>query len=551
MSGRAMAVLTELERQGVNAHSLCADSRQVRKGDVFVAFPGAQVDGRRFVANAVANGAQAVLYEQADAGTVDLGVPAVPVPGLAALSGEIAHLVYGRPSEKLSLVGVTGTNGKTSVSQWIAQAWDCLSQSHAIQLEGTPSHPPPPGGGGDQSPPSTGWKRGFTEHGSVPLERASGAKQALRGQGGRRFVATHRPQGRCAVMGTLGNGFIEALEDSPNTTPDAITVHRLLARYVEQGASACAMEVSSIGLDQGRVNGARFATAVFTNLTRDHLDYHGDMASYAKAKAALFEMPGLEAAVINLDDDFGRDLAQRLQGRVRVIGYTLGAAAKVDEVLAAENLSITSTGLCFTLRGLPVTAPVIGRFNASNLLAVIGVLLAGGTTLSDAITSIADLRPPPGRLQIVGGNDQPLVVVDYAHTPDALEKALDTLRETAAARSGKLICVFGCGGDRDAGKRSLMGATAERLADRVILTSDNPRSETADSIIAAIRAGMKTAPLIEPDRAKAIRAAVGSAGPRDVILLAGKGHELYQEIAGVRHPFSDVAQAQAVLEQRA
>ncbi len=479
-----MAVLTELERKGVHARSLCADSRHVQKGDVFVAFPGAQVDGRRFVANAVANGAQAVLYEQADAGKVEWEVPAVPVDGLATLSGEIAHLVYGRPSKKLSLVGVTGTNGKTSVSQWIAQASNALGR-------------------------------------------------------------------KCAVMGTLGNGFIEALEDSPNTTPDAITVHRLLARYVEQGASVCAMEVSSIGLDQGRVNGARFATAVFTNLTRDHLDYHGDMASYAKTKVALFEMPGLEAAVINLDDDFGRDLAQRLQGRVRVIGYTLGAVAKVDEVLAAENLSITSTGLNFTLRGLPVTAPVIGRFNASNLLAVIGTLVAGGTTLPHAIASVAGLQSPPGRLQIVGGHDQPLVVVDYAHTPDALEKALDALRETAAARSGKLICVFGCGGDRDAGKRPLMGAAAERLADRVILTSDNPRGENLDSIIAAIRAGMKTASLIEPDRAKAIQAAVGSADSRDVILLAGKGHEPYQEIAGVRHLFSDVAQAQAALEQRA
>ncbi len=484
MSGRAMAVLTELERKGVNAHSLCADSRNVRRGDVFVAFPGAQVDGRRFVANAVANGAQAVLYEQAGAGAVELGVPVVPVAGLAALSGEIAHLVYGRPSEKLSLVGVTGTNGKTSVSQWIAQASNALGR-------------------------------------------------------------------KCAVMGTLGNGFPGALEESPNTTPDAITVHRLLARYVEQGASTCAIEVSSIGLDQGRVNGARFATAVFTNLTRDHLDYHGDMASYAKAKAALFEMPGLEAAVINLDDDFGRELAQRLQGRVRVIGYTLGAAAKVDEVLAAENLSITSTGLRFTLRGLPVTVPVIGRFNASNVLAVMGALLAGGTTLPDAIASLASLHPPPGRLQIVGRNGQPLVVVDYAHTPDALEKALDTLHESAAARGGKLICVFGCGGDRDAGKRPLMGVVAERLADCVTLTSDNPRGENPDNIIAAIRTGMKTAPLIEPDRAKAIHAAVIGADPRDVILLAGKGHEPYQEIAGVRHPFSDVAHAQAALEQRA
>ena len=484
MSGRAMAVLTQLERKGVNAHSLCADSRHVRKGDVFVAFPGAQVDGRCFVANAIANGAQAVLYEQAGADLYQLDAPAVPVVGLAEMSGEIAHVVYGRPSEKLSLVGVTGTNGKTSVSQWIAQASNALGR-------------------------------------------------------------------KCAVIGTLGNGFLGALEESPNTTPDAITIHRLLARYLEQGASACAMEVSSIGLDQRRVNGARFATAVFTNLTRDHLDYHGDMARYGKAKEVLFETPGLKAAVINIDDDFGRKLAQRLQGRVRVIGYTLDPAAKADEVLAAENLSITSTGLGFTLRGLPVMAPVIGRFNASNLLAVIGALLAGGTALPDAIASVAGLHPPPGRLQIVGGHDQPLVVVDYAHTPDALEKALDALRETATARGGKLICVFGCGGDRDVGKRPQMGAVAERLADRTMLTSDNPRGESPDSIIAAIRAGMKAAPKIEADRAKAIRVTVVSADPRDVILLAGKGHEPYQEIAGVRHPFSDVAHVQAALEQRA
>ena len=478
-----MAVLAELERKGVSAHGLCADSRHMRPGDVFVAFPGTHVDGRRFMADAIARGAQAVLYEKTDAGHVDMAVPSVPVDGLMALSGEIAHLVFERPSEKLALIGVTGTNGKTSVSQWIAQASNNLGR-------------------------------------------------------------------KCAVMGTLGNGFPGALEESPNTTPDAITVHRLLASYVEQGANACAMEVSSIGLDQGRVNGARFATAVFTNLTRDHLDYHRDMVAYAKAKALLFEVAGLKTAVVNLDDSFGRDLAQRLQGRVRVIGYTLGAAP-TSEVLAAENLVITSTGLHFTLRGLPVTAPLIGRFNASNLLAVIGALLAGGVALPDAIASVADLRPPPGRLQSVGGNGQPLVVVDYAHTPDALEKALETLRETAVARGGKLICVFGSGGDRDAGKRPLMGAVAERLADRVVLTSDNPRGENPGNIIAAIRAGLKTAPLTEPDRAKAIRAAVAGAASRDVILLAGKGHEPYQEIAGVRHPFSDVAQAQAALEQRA
>jgi UDP-N-acetylmuramoyl-L-alanyl-D-glutamate--2,6-diaminopimelate ligase len=396
------------------------------------------------------------------------------------LSGDIAHIVYGRPSERLWLAGVTGTNGKTSVSQWIAQAmnaWDC----------------------------------------------------------------------KCAVVGTLGNGFPPALAASANTTPDAISLHRALAGYLEQGAVACAMEVSSIGLDQGRVNGVHFDVAVFTNLTRDHLEYHGSMEAYGEAKAKLFATAGLGAAVINLDDPFGRKLAARCRGRVRVIGYTLEERDGADELLAARNFAMTTTGIAFELDGARCAAPLVGRFNAANLLAVIGALRAGDEKLADIAEVLPQLVPPPGRMQAVGGVHEPLVVVDYAHSPDALDKALATLRETAQARGGSLACVVGCGGDRDAGKRPQMGAIAERLADRVVVTSDNPRSEDPQAIIAAIVGGMKLRPDIEADRGEAIASAVLQADARDVVLLAGKGHEPYQEIAGVRHPFSDMAAAQSAL----
>lgn len=474
-----MRVLAELEARGVKATRLCADSRAVQPGDVFVALPGRRVDGRAFVAEAVARGATGVLHEAGQ--DVATGVPAVAVPGLAALSGEIAHLVYGRPSERLWMAGVTGTNGKTSVSQWIAQAmglFDCP----------------------------------------------------------------------CAVIGTLGNGFPGRLAESPNTTPDAITLHRLLAGFVEQGAVACAMEVSSIGLDQHRVGGVHFDVAVLTNLTRDHLEYHGTMERYAAAKARLFDQPGLAAAVLNLDDPFGEALDGKLAGRMRVIGYTLGSKVGRGETLAAKDLTMHG-GIAFTLNGVRCSAPVVGRFNASNLLAVIGALLAGEETLEDIAGVLPRLSPPPGRMQAFGGEGKPLVIVDYAHTPDALEKVLATLRETATARGGRLVCVFGCGGERDPGKRSLMGAVAERLADRVLLTSDNPRGEDPERIIADVVGGMRVRPDIEPDRARAIRRAVGEADARDVILLAGKGHETYQEIAGARLPFSDTEEARAALEQ--
>ena len=475
----AMAILGELERKGVKPTRLAIDSRTVTPGDVFVAMPGHRVDGRSFAADAVARGAAAVLYEAG--APLALPVPTVAVSGLAALAGEIAHLVYGRPSERLWVAGVTGTNGKTSVSQWIAQAMSFLGR-------------------------------------------------------------------KCAVVGTLGSGFPGQMIESVNTTPDAISLHRSLAGFVEQDAVACAMEVSSIGIDEGRVNGVSFDVAVFTNLTRDHLEYHGSMEAYAVAKEKLFDWPGLRAAVVNLDDVVGGHLARRLAGRLPTIGYTLTGRVGGDRVLVARDIAMSGSGLAFTVDGVRIEAPVVGRFNVANLMAVIGALLVADERPEDIAAVLRRIEPPPGRMQPVGGVGQPLVVVDYAHTPDALEKALGTLRDTATARGGRLVCVFGCGGDRDSGKRPLMGAMAERLADRVLLTSDNPRNEDPMAIIENVAKGMKRRPAIEPDRAAAIRQALREAAAGDVILLAGKGHEPYQEIAGVRRPFSDLALAREVLE---
>lgn len=391
------------------------------------------------------------------------------------------------PTYPLFMVGVTGTNGKTSVTHWIAQALTALGQ-------------------------------------------------------------------KCAIVGTLGNGFPDALVPGPNTTPGAHVLREFLPDVVRQGAQACAMEVSSIGLHQNRVADIAFDVAVFTNLTRDHLEYHPSMAEYAAMKRKLFEMPGLRHALINLDDPFGRELAAQFAGKLDILGTTLEVAPDIDrhgpQRLRAEDIAMAADGVAFTVRGLRFHAPVVGLFNVANLLAVIGVLLLRGIPLADCVPAIAALTPPPGRMQALGGNRQPLVVIDYAHTPDALEKVLNTLRPTAAARGGKLTCVFGCGGDRDAGKRPQMGAIAERLADAVVLSSDNPRGEDPQAILAAILAGMKTAPVVEADRATAISAAIGQADERDVILIAGKGHEPYQEIAGVRLPFSDFNHAKSALASR-
>ncbi len=490
---------------------LVNDSRVVRPGDTFVAYPGHARDGRDYIAQAVANGAASVLWEQAGfRWEPRWRVANFGVRGLRQHAGGIASRLHGRPSRRLQVIGVTGTNGKTTCSQWIAQA----------------------------------------------LTRC-----------GR----------RCAVIGTLGYGLRAPLRPLVNTTPDALWLHAQLAEFARRGAQAVAMEVSSIGLDQDRVAGVEFDTALFTNLSRDHLDYHRTMRRYQEAKARLFAWETLRHAVVNLDDEFGAELARRIRRPgLDVIGYGFGAA-RGGQVTGAHLVS-GAPGVSFDVRtpwgAARVTGPVPGRHNASNLLGILAVLLAGGIPLRRAVGALAALKPLPGRLQRLGGGARPLVVVDYAHTPDALEQALLTLRDLLSSsrfrvpgsgsgtgklpsrnskletRNPELICVFGCGGDRDPGKRPHMGRIAARLADRVVVTSDNPRSEGPAEIIGDIVAGVSGGARdieIEPDRRAAILRAVAEARRGDIVLIAGKGHEAYQEIRGVRHPFSDAAVAREAL----
>jgi UDP-N-acetylmuramoyl-L-alanyl-D-glutamate--2,6-diaminopimelate ligase len=466
---------------------LTADSRDVRAGVSFAAFPGGRQDGRDFIAQAIAAGANAVLWERAGfAWRQEWRVPNVPLAGLRERLGAIASLKYGKPSERLWVVGVTGTNGKTSCSTWVAQALTRLGK-------------------------------------------------------------------KAAVIGTLGNGLVgeggSELDQPTHTTPDAIRLQKLFARFADAGADCVVMEVSSHGLEQGRVNGTAFDVALFTNLSRDHLDYHGDMASYAAAKARLFAMPGLKAAVINVDDEFGKLLAQSLRrSAVQVISYGIGSGD-----LSAARLELTGgigMDVAYGNDRLPLSSGLLGAFNAANLLGVIGVLLASGVTLAAAVQVASELVPVAGRLQQLGGGEQPLVAIDYAHTPDALEKVLAALRPVVTP-GGRLICVFGCGGDRDRGKRPIMGEIAARLADIAIVTSDNPRSEAPGVIIDEIVVGMEGSKFeVEVDRKQAIFNAIGRARPGDVVLVAGKGHEPYQEIQGVRHPFSDVEVAGKALSER-
>ncbi|MBI3148274.1 MAG: UDP-N-acetylmuramoyl-L-alanyl-D-glutamate--2,6-diaminopimelate ligase [Betaproteobacteria bacterium] len=472
---------------GVKVPRLVSDSRRIRPGDVFAAYPGERSDGRAFIPDALARGAAAVLWEQRGfTWSPAWGCPQLAVAELKQRLGELAAEVHGHPARDLILVGVTGTNGKTSTTHWIAQALAHL---------GTPA----------------------------------------------------------ALVGTLGHGFPGALEAGLNTTPDAAQLQEMLAQLRAAGASAVAMEVSSHGLEQGRVNALPFRVALFTNLTRDHLDFHGSMEAYAGAKARLFAWPGLQQAVINADDAFGARLIGERQARQQaVLSYGFGGGD-----LRGRNLRQSPAGISFELTGrwgeAHVASPMVGAFNAYNLLGVLGVLLALGHPLPQAVAALAACQPVPGRMQSLGGDGQALVVIDYAHTPDALENALLALRPVVA-EGGRLICVFGCGGDRDAGKRPLMGALAARLADRVIVTSDNPRSEPPEAIIGQILAGIAQVDRgevsTEADRGEAIHLALGEARAADVVLIAGKGHEPYQEIQGRREPFSDLERAQAELSAR-
>jgi UDP-N-acetylmuramoyl-L-alanyl-D-glutamate--2,6-diaminopimelate ligase len=475
-----------LARLGARPRRITSDSRAVEPGVAFAAYPGASRDGRTFIPDAVQRGAGAVLWERLGFDwDASIAVPNQPVEGLKHNLGSIADFIYGSPSRALWTIGVTGTNGKTSCTQWIAQAFEQFGRS-------------------------------------------------------------------AAVIGTLGSGFVGALEPAPNTTPDAALLQETLARLKEGGAQVVAMEVSSIGLAQDRVNGMKFDVTMFTNLSRDHLDYHGTMAAYGAAKARLFAWPTLLAAVINTDDDFGKGLVDQMRDH---------AASRLTYGLSGAEITATSVITSSSGMTLGVATPwgrgelqtsLVGTFNASNLLGTLGVLLASGVALDDALAAMAVLRPPPGRMERHGGGERPLVVIDYAHTPDALQQILTALRPSV--RDGaSLVCVFGAGGDRDPGKRPEMGRIAASLADRVVVTSDNPRSEDPTAIAMSIAQGVRAAGnrhwILEIDRAKAIRGAIAAGRPGDVIVLAGKGHETHQEIAGEKHPFSDAAEAASALAE--
>lgn len=479
---------------------LRTDSRLVKVGDGFIAWPGAATDGRRYLAAALAQGAAVCLMEAQDHAAWLQGLQAEAAPKLAVMSGLkaqtglLADAYYEHPSHALQVLAVTGTNGKTSTAWWLAQA---LS--------------------------------------SPVLQQA------------------------CGLVGTLGVGRLPDLVSTGMTTPDPVLLQRQFRDFANSGVTHCAIEASSIGLAEHRLDGTHIRVAVFTNFTQDHLDYHGDMARYWSAKAALFAWPRLQSAVINIDDAQGALLAQQLQGgsldvwtcsrrgparlQARALNSDQGLAFEVIEGQAVQTLH---TGL-------------IGEYNMDNLLGVIGSLRALGFDLAQAVQACAQLTAVPGRMERVTFDlsgvqadvASPLVVVDYAHTPDAITQALAALRSQATLRGGRLWCVLGCGGDRDASKRPLMAAAAEAGADQVVLTSDNPRTESPEAIVAAMVQGLSRPPSarIQLDRALAIDESVAQANAQDVVLVAGKGHESEQEIMGVRYPFSDVAQARMALQQ--
>ncbi len=489
------AALAWLGERGVRA--LTTDSRRVQRGDAFIAWPGYATDGRQFVASALAAGASACLVEAdgSESFAFDDIQRVAALGELKSRTGLLASGFMGRPSERLQVFAVTGTNGKTSTSWWLAQALGAL---------GT----------------------------------------------------------RCGVIGTLGVGEPPSAERASTiaftglTTPDPITVQAGFKQFADAGFGACAIEATSIGIAEHRLAGAKLDIALFTNFTQDHLDYHETMEAYWDAKARLFAWPDLKAAVLNVDDARGASLAASLRG-LDVWTYSVQRDAR----LRAERISYVDAGLGFDVvegsECATVRTQLIGDYNVANLLAMIGGLRAAGITLADAARVCATLTPVPGRMDRVAPSSSesslPEVVVDYSHTPDALEKALAALQPLARERGGALWCVFGCGGNRDAGKRPLMGAIAQRLARHVVVTSDNPRLEDPNTIIGQIVAGFDanaTPPVAIENRAAAIAHTVQHAAANDVILLAGKGHEDYQDVGGVKHPFSDLEQAAAALARR-
>lgn len=496
-------ILDELK---VPIKHLVTDYRRLKAGDTFLAYAGDRYDARCDITKAIAAGANAVIWEkQQFSWDPQWVIPNCSVLGLKEKIGLIASRVCGNPSHHMWLVGFTGTNGKTSCSHWYAQAMTLLGK-------------------------------------------------------------------KTAVIGTLGNGFLHNLKCTTNTTPDAVLLQETLATCLQEDAQNLVIEVSSHGLVQGRVNGCEFAVAVLTNLSRDHLDYHKNMDEYAAAKAKLFFWPSLKYAILNLDDIFGVELVQQIGKKdLQVIGYGFNQSIDLWQsqsnlrILSGRNLQATIHGLEFDVEfgheKAHIKTELLNRFNANNLLAVIASLIASGVNLIDAVSAMLHVRTVPGRVEKFGGGAQPTVIVDYAHTPDALEKVLTGLRETLVSshlkqkshsRKARLICVFGCGGDRDRGKRPIAGDIVTRLADEVIITSDNPRSEEPRDIINEIVAGTSQQNyIIEEDRASAIYQAIHNAHKNDIVLIAGKGAESYQEIKGKRLPFDDREVTQQVLHDLA
>ena len=480
--------------------NLSLDTRRLQQGDIFLACRGESGDGRHHIHQAIALGAQAVLFEVDDdfPWNADWTVAHFGVPELAKLAGRIAYEWYGKPDTGMFSVAVTGTNGKTSCTQWLGQA---------LSREG---------------------------------------------------LAT-------AVVGTLGiaqyrNGESGKFQSTGLTTPDPVQLFRYLAQ--QHGSKALAIEASSIGLAQGRLDELHIDVAVLTNFTLDHLDFHGDMTAYEEAKALLFDWPGLQHAVINLDDAMGLRRVTQIQSNradIQIIGYTV-EGIKHDHlpVLSASDIRVSQHGTNFQLSSPfgsgPVSTHLIGHFNVSNVLAIAGVLLVRGLSWANVVRQIESLTAVAGRMEQLGGQDGPMAVIDYAHTPDALKKALQTLRQLATVRQGQLWCVFGCGGDRDPGKRPLMTAAAF-AADHLVITSDNPRNENSSDIIAQMIERNVNFPsnklqIIE-DRAQAILSAIRHAGKNDVVLIAGKGHEEYQEVKGKKLAFRDTDHAALALATRA
>jgi len=459
------------EAPEVKLTGICLDNRNVEVGDAFVAVQGQLGHGLDYARAAVGAGAVAVLHDGLKP-VPELAVPCVEVGDLGHKQGELASRFYAAPSEQMTIAGVTGTNGKTSVAHFLGQSWQ-------------------------------------------------------------------RVYGSAGMVGTLGYGPVGRLQRGARTTPDALRLQQVLSGCVRTGIERLAMEVSSHALQQHRCQTVQFDAAVFTNLSRDHLDYHADMAEYAAAKRLLFTDHAPSFAIINHDDSYGRKWFGELNGGMQMLSFGLEEGAE----LRADVRSMDISGMTIRINGPWGTEDVhtclLGEFNASNLLATAGTLALLGMPWHHVLHQIELMQPVPGRMMRLGGEQgQPVVVVDYAHTPDALESALQAVR---AHLDGKLVCVFGCGGNRDQGKRPQMGRAAESLADDIFVTSDNPRNESANKIIDDVVAGLEQPGLatIEPDRAVAIQQAIANCKPGDVVLVAGKGHETWQEIGNQKIPFSD------------